>query len=347
VIVRSRAPLRISLAGGGTDLHAYSDLHGGGVLNAAIDMNAYATITPRRDDRIVIQAIDRDERLELEAESKLDVDGTLDLAKGVYNRIVKDYHHGAPLSFEMQTSVDAPAGSGLGSSSTLVVAMIGAFVRWLQLPLGEYEIADLACVVERVDLGFAGGRQDQYAATFGGWNFMEFFPGNRVLVNPLRIRSSHLQELEFNLVLYYTGTSRLSSSIIERQISNLEAVDGAGGTTQSLDAMHHLKEQAFMMKEALLKGELDRIGEILDYGWVHKKNTAAEISNEQIEDIYGAAIRAGASGGKISGAGGGGYIIFYCPGNTRYRVIDALRGFGGEIHRMSFDDRGLSTWQIR
>jgi D-glycero-alpha-D-manno-heptose-7-phosphate kinase len=342
MIVRSKAPLRISLAGGGTDLHAYADLHGGGVLNAAIDMNAYATITPRRDDKIVLHAIDRNERVELDAESKLDIDGTLDLAKGVYNRIVKDFHHSAPLAFEMQTSVDAPAGSGLGSSSTLVVAMIGAFAEWLQLPLGEYEIADLACAIERVDLGFAGGRQDQYAATFGGWNFIEFFPGNRVLVNPLRIRTANLQELEFNLALYYTGTSRLSSSIIERQISNLE-----DQTKPSLEAMHHLKEQAFMMKEALLKGELDRMGDILHFGWHHKKQTAKEISSPEIEEIYRAATRAGASGGKISGAGGGGYIIFYCPGNTRYRVIDALAPFGGEFHRMSFDDRGLTTWEVR
>ena len=342
MIVRSKAPLRISLAGGGTDLHAYADLYGGGVLNAAIDMNAYAHITPRRDGKIVLHAIDRNERVELDADAKLDIDGTLDLAVGVYNRIVKDFHHSAPLAFELQTFVDAPAGSGLGSSSTLVVAIIGAFVEWLQLPLGEYDIADLACAIERVDLGFAGGRQDQYAATFGGWNFIEFFPGSRVLVNPLRIRSANLQELEFNLVLYYTGTSRLSSSIIESQIRNLE-----DATTQSLEAMHHLKEQASMMKEALLKGELDRIGEILDYGWRHKKNTAPEISNPEIEAIYAAAKKAGASGGKISGAGGGGYLIFYCPGNTRYRVVEALQRFGGECHRMSFDDRGLSTWQVR
>lgn len=341
MIIRSKAPLRISLAGGGTDLAEYSDLHGGGVLNSTINMFAHATITPRKHG-IVLRAIDQGQELELESLSKLDIDGQLDLAKGVYNRIVKDFNHSAPLSFEMQTFVDAPPGSGLGSSSTLVVAMIGAFVEWLNLPLGEYDIAHLAYDIERIDLGFAGGRQDQYCATFGGWNFMEFDADDKVIVNPLRIRENYLQELEFNLVLYYTGTSRLSSTIIAGQIENLQ-----NQSAQSLEGMHRLKEQAFMMKEALLTGHLDRMGDILDYGWKFKKDTAADISNPAIDEIYSAATRAGAMGGKISGAGGGGYMMFYCPGNTRYSVINALESFGGEVHRLQFCERGVTTWQIK
>lgn len=341
MIVRSKAPLRISLAGGGTDLAEYSDLHGGAILNATINMFAHASITPRRDG-IVLDAVDTDMRTELDTASKLDIDGTLDLAKGVYNRIVRDYNHSAPLSFEMRTAVDAPPGSGLGSSSTLVVAMVGAFAEWLKLPLGEYDIAHLAYDIERVDLGLAGGRQDQYAATFGGWNFMEFSSDDKVIVNPLRIRESYLQELEFNLVLYYTGTSRISSDIIAGQIDNLQ-----NKTERSLEGMHRLKEQAFMMKEALLRGQLDRMGEILSYGWKFKKDTASDISNTAIDEIYDAAVKAGAMGGKISGAGGGGYMIFYCPGMTRYRVVNALQEFGGEVHRLQFSERGVTTWEIK
>lgn len=341
MIIRSKAPLRISLAGGGTDLAEYSDTHGGGVLNTTISMFAHATITPRRSG-IRLKAVDQGLELEMESVARLDIDGQLDLAKGVYNRIVKDFNHSAPLSFELQTFVDAPPGSGLGSSSTLVVAMIGAFVEWMNLPLGEYDIARLAYDIERVDLGFAGGRQDQYAATFGGWNFMEFSSGDKVIVNPLRIRENYLQELEFNLVLYYTGTSRLSSTIIAGQISNLQ--NQAAG---SLEGMHRLKEQALRMKEALLTGDLDHMGEILDFGWSFKKDTAADISNRQIDEIYAVAKRAGATGGKISGAGGGGYMMFYCPGNTRYSVIDALRAFDGEVHRLHFFERGVTSWQIQ
>jgi D-glycero-alpha-D-manno-heptose-7-phosphate kinase len=339
MIVRSKAPLRISLAGGGTDLAEYSDQYGGGVLNATINMYAHATITPRREG-IVLNAVDHGERMELPATPRLTVDGQLDLAKGVYNRIVKDFNHGAPLNFELQTSVDAPPGSGLGSSSTLVVAMIGAFAEWLKLPLGEYDIAQLAYEIERIDLGFAGGRQDQYAATFGGWNFMEF-SDDKVIVNPLRIRENYLHELEFNIVLYYTGTSRLSSDIIAGQISNLTQQ-----TAKSVEGMHRLKEQAYRMKEALLTGHLERMGDILDYGWRFKKDTASDISNELIEELYLTARNAGATGGKISGAGGGGYIMFFCPGNTRYQVEHALEPFGGEVHRLQFSEKGVTTWEI-
>jgi D-glycero-alpha-D-manno-heptose-7-phosphate kinase len=207
--------------------------------------------------------------------------------------------------------------------------------------LGEYDIAHLAYEIEREDLQLAGGKQDQYAATFGGVNFMEFYEGNRVIVNPLRIKQEYLHELENNLVLYFTATSRESASIIKEQVKNVHNKD-----SKSIDAMHQLKEQSKMMKEALLKGRLHEIGEILNYGFEQKRNMAANISNINIEAIYAAAKAAGATGGKISGAGGGGFMIFYCPGNTRYAVINALNTFGGEIRRYSFTEYGLSTWTI-
>ena len=282
MIVRSRAPLRLGLAGGGTDVAPYSDLYGGAILNASISMFAYATIQPRNDKKIVLNSIDKKEYLEFDSAESLEIDGNLDLAKGIYNRVVAQFTK-KPLAFTLTTFVDAPPGSGLGTSSTLVVAILGAFAEWLNLPLGEYDLAQLAYEIERVDLNMAGGKQDQYAATFGGVNFMEFFEDDKVIVNPLRIKSMYLNELAYNLVLYNTETSRVSSKIIEAQSLNVIKKD-----ISSIEAMHKLKQQALMMKEAILMGELNKIGEILDFGWQNKKLMAKGISNQLIDNIYNA-----------------------------------------------------------
>lgn len=338
MIYRSKAPLRLGLAGGGTDVSPYSDEYGGAILNATISLYAYATIEPLNENGIIVQAADRKEEQRFDWNNELPIDGTLDLVKGVYNRIQKD--HGLPLTnFRITTYVDAPAGSGLGTSSTLVVAILGAFTEMLKLPLGDYDIAHYAFEIERKDLALAGGKQDQYAATFGGVNYMEFYSDDQVIVNPLRIRQDYLNELENNLVLYFTSTSRESAAIIKEQQKNVLQKN-----ERSIEAMHHLKEQSRMMKEALLKGRLHEIGEILDYGFQQKRQMAANISNDRLDEIYEAAKKAGASGGKISGAGGGGFMFFYCPGNTRYKVIDTLQGFGGEIKPYQFTKSGLRTW---
>ncbi len=338
MIYRSRAPLRIGLAGGGTDVSPYSDEFGGAILNATVSHYANASIEPLQESGIILQAVDRKEEQRFEWSNFLQVDGKLDLLKGVYNRIQKDY--GLPLTnFCLSTYVDAPAGSGLGTSSTLVVAIIGAFTEMLRLPLGEYDIAHYAYEIERKDLQLAGGKQDQYAATFGGVNFMEFYADDQVIVNPLRIKQEYLNELEHNIVLYFTSTSRESATIIKEQQKNVLQKN-----EKSIEAMHQLKEQARMMKEALLKGRLYEIGEILDYGFQQKKIMAKNISNVSLEEIYEAAKKAGATGGKISGAGGGGFMIFYCPGNTRFKVIDTLNTFGGEVKPYRFTKQGLTTW---
>jgi D-glycero-alpha-D-manno-heptose-7-phosphate kinase len=338
MIYRSKAPLRIGLAGGGTDVSPYSDMFGGAILNATVSLFAHASIEILNEQKIIVHALDRNEQEEYEYSKSLPINGKLDLLKAVYNRIQKDY--GFPeKGFRLSTFVDAPAGSGLGTSSTLVVAILGAFVEMLKLPLGDYDIAHYAFDIERNDLKLAGGRQDQYAATFGGVNFMEFYKDDKVIVNPLRIRSQYMHELENNLLLFFTSTSRESASIIKEQVKNVQ-----GNNEKSIDAMHNLKEQAQMMKEALLKGKVDEIGAILDYGFAQKRNMAASISNSNIEAIYDAAKAAGATGGKISGAGGGGFMIFYCPANTRYQVINALEKFGGDIKKYSFTKYGLTTW---
>ena len=340
MIYRSKAPLRLGLAGGGTDVSPYSDLYGGAILNVTVSLSAYANIQPTQDGHITLQAFDRNESEQYAVAEQLPLTDTLDLLKGVYNRIQKDYPF-ATQGFKLSTFVDAPAGSGLGTSSTLVVAILGAFVEMLKLPLGDYDIAQYAYEIERVDLALAGGKQDQYAATFGGVNYMEFYANDRVIVNPLRVRSQYMHELENNLLLFYTSTSRESAAIIKEQQKNVEQKN-----EKSIEAMHNLKEQALHMKEALLKGKLGQIGEILDYGFQQKRQMAANISNSRLDALYDAARAAGATGGKISGAGGGGFMIFYCPGNTRFDVIGALQTFDGRIKPYSFTKHGLQTWTV-
>jgi len=340
MIHRSKAPLRIGLAGGGTDVSPYCDTYGGAILNATISLSAHATIELLDQDLIVLEAFDREETERFEWAPSLPTNGRLDLLKGVYNRIQKDYPFPRQ-GFKLSTYVDAPAGSGLGTSSTLVVAIIGAFVEMLQLPLGEYDIAHYAYQIERFDLQLAGGRQDQYAATFGGVNYMEFYENDKVIVNPLRIRQRYLDELEHNLLLYYTSTSRESAKIIVEQSRNV-----TDKKDDSIEAMHHLKKQAQMMKEALLKGQLNEIGEILDIGFEQKRKMASGINNELIDTIYETAKKNGATGGKISGAGGGGFMIFYCPNNTKYKVRQSLQQFGGIHRNYQFMKHGLKTWTI-
>ncbi|HHT03903.1 MAG TPA: dehydrogenase [Bacteroidales bacterium] len=339
MIIRSKAPLRLGLAGGGTDVSPYSDIYGGCILNATTSLYAYCDIIPTHTGTINFYLQDKNKKYSYKNEKTLPINGEIDLLKAIYNRIVKDYSLDA-LSFDIHTFVDAPAGSGLGTSSTLVVAIVGAFTEWLSLPLGEYDIANLAYKIEREDLQLAGGKQDQYAATFGGFNFMEFFADDKVIVNPLRIREETLDELSRNIVLYYTETSRNSSDIIQLQQENVKHKN-----KESLEAMHKLKEQAIMMKEALLRNNLDEIGHILNIGWEFKKQMAKGITTQLFEDVYSSALKAGAIGGKISGAGGGGYIFFYCPNNTRYKVIQSLSKFGGTVRRFEFTEKGLKTWK--
>jgi D-glycero-alpha-D-manno-heptose-7-phosphate kinase len=340
MIYRSKAPLRIGLAGGGTDVSPYCDLYGGAILNATLSLYAYATIELLQENKIILHAWDQEKLLTFEKADTLPIDGELDLLKGVYNRIQKDYGIAAQ-GLKLTTYVDAPPGSGLGTSSTLVVAIVGAFTEMLSLPLSDYDMAHYAYEIERNDLNLAGGRQDQYAATFGGVNFMEFYTNDKVLVNPLRIKREYLFELEHNLLLFYTSTSRESAKIIEKQARNVTQKDQS-----AIEAMHQLKVQARLMKEALLTGKLDQIGEILDFGFQQKRKMAEGISTDWIEEIYSEAKKAGATGGKISGAGGGGFMIFYCPATTKYEVMNALSRFGGMQKRYEFVKHGLSTWRV-
>src|ERR1700740_671259 len=285
MIIRSKAPLRIGMAGGGTDVSPYSDLYGGAILNATIDLYAYASLEPLNNGKIEFCIDGTDKCVTLNSAKHLDLEEGFELFIGVYNRIIKQFNLPAQ-SFRLTSYIEAPQGSGLGTSSTIVVSLLGAFVEWLKLPLGQYDIAHLAYEIERIDLNMSGGKQDQYAATFGGINFIEFLSNDRVIVNPLHLKNEILYELEFNLLLYFTATQRLSATIINEQVQNVKDKN-----EKSVDAMHNLKEQAHQMKDALLRGELNKLGEILSFGWDNKKNMAHSISNDLIDNIYNTAIK--------------------------------------------------------
>lgn len=340
-IYTSRAPLRLGLAGGGTDVSPYSDIYGGAILNATISLFAYVDIEETADGQIVFEAKDFEKREIYDLDQEIDLNGDLNLLKGVYNKIKNDFPFGTG-GLKITSYVQAPPGSGLGSSSTLVVALVGAFIEMLNLPFGEYDIAHYAFDIERNYMGLAGGKQDQYAATFGGFNYMEFYRDDKTIVNPLRIRPHYICELEKNIVLFYTSKSRESARIIDEQVKNVH-----DKKEESIQAMHYIKEQSVMMKEALLKGELNRIGEIFDFGHRHKKQMASGISNDHLDNIYRDALLAGATGGKISGAGGGGFMIFYCPGTSRYNVIKALNKYPGKIIPFVFTQEGLTHWETQ
>lgn len=341
MIIRSRAPLRLGFGGGGTDLSPFCDTYGGYVLNATIDMYAYANIETRPDERLRIVASDIGEEFEDAADALLSPDGKLALHKAVYARIVKQYCGGAAPGLTLTTYCDAPPGSGLGSSSTLVVAMVKAFVELLSLPLGEYDIARLAFDIERVDLKFSGGRQDQYAATFGGFNFMEFYENERVIVNPLRIKNWILSELESSLVLFETRTSRSSALIIDEQTSNVRRNDA-----DSIAATKELKHDALMMKEAVLTADFIKFAHFMERSWLAKKRTAKNVTTDQIERIFDVAHAAGAIAGKVSGAGGGGFIIFIVDPIKRMSVIAALNQTEGQVRSCHFTKHGTEGWRL-
>jgi D-glycero-alpha-D-manno-heptose-7-phosphate kinase len=339
--VRSRAPLRLGLAGGGTDVSPYCDTYGGLVLNATIDRYCYATLEETIDGTIEFRAPDIGVIVNMTPDGGPDSQA-LELHRAIYERITRDFDLGRP-GIRLTTFSDAPPGSGLGSSSTLVVSVIEAFREFFALPLGEYDVARLAFEIERKDYGQAGGSQDQYAATFGGFNVMEFGPGDRIIVNPLRIKESTLRELEASIVLFHTGVSRNSADIIRRQTTHISA-----GSTSQLEATHQLKDEAIAMKEALLKGDLVQFAEVLDRGWRAKKQLAEGISNPHIEQCFDVAARAGALAGKVSGAGGGGYVLFLTDPVRRPAVQNALDDLGiGTVQPTHFVSEGAVAWSLR
>ena len=335
MLIRAKAPLRISFAGGGTDVPPFPAREGGLVLNATINRYAYGTLRPRADQAITIHSHDFGSSLELMPDETPVFDGKLDLAKAAIRRFTGDDQVG----FDLILHSSAPPGSGLGSSSAMMVALIGVLAEFRNIPVTDYELAELAHVVEREELGISGGRQDQYAATFGGFNFIELY-GDHVVVNPLRIAPDIVLELEHNLLLCYTGMTRQSDQIIEDQMGRYERgdVDATAGLLAQ-------KDLAVEMKNALLQRRLRDFGELLHTAWEAKKRMSERISNSRIEELYAAARAAGALGGKITGAGGGGYLLLYCRDDRKHEVAASMRALGATVDDFAFEAAGLRTWR--
>ncbi len=337
MIVRSKAPLRVSFAGGGTDVPPYPQERGGVVLSATINKYVYSSLIPLKDkNEVEVNSLDYNMIVKYEKEEDLKYNGKMDLVKSVIKKMkvmgkgIRIYLHS-----------DAPPGSGLGSSSTMVVCLIALFKHWLNEPLTNYDIADLAYQIERVDLGIKGGLQDQYAATFGGFNFIEFTK-DAVIVNPLKIPPDVVDELNYNLLLYYTGRRRLSAHIIEEQVEGFVTKK-----EEVVRAMDELKEVTIQMKKALLRAKLNEFGKLLHHAWKSKRKMASQISAPFIDEMYEAACRKGALGGKILGAGGGGYLLIYAPFDKKYRIIQALEKLGGQMVDFDFELEGVRSWEVR
>lgn len=336
MIIRAKAPLRISFAGGGTDVAPFPELEGGCVLSATIDRYAWGTLRPRDDGRICIDSLDFGTSLAYSSRRELKLDGNMDLAKAAISRLTGDYDQG----FDLFLHSDAPPGSGLGSSSAMMVVIVGLLKEWKNLRLTDYEVAELAYEVERVDLGIQGGMQDQYAAAFGGVNHIEFF-GDHVLVNSLRLAPDILNELEYNLLLVDTGQVRLSSNIIADQVGRYER-----GETASIDALREIKRLTGEMKDRLLRRRFDDFGALLHEEWQHKKRMSDRISSPELDALYDLARDEGAIGGKITGAGGGGHMLLYCRFDRKHRVAEALRVRGCEPSEVALEPLGLQTWRV-
>ncbi len=337
-IVRACVPLRLGLAGGGTDISPYCDTFGGAVVNVTIDRYAYAMIEPSLDGRVHLIAQDQGRSESFTPEIADILRSRLALHAGVVARMARAFGGGQVAPMRVSTFVDAPAGSGLGSSSALVVALVEAFRTYLGLKLDRASLAHMAFEIERIDLALAGGKQDHYAAAFGGANYIEFLADNRAAVTKLPVPEGVLAEMELSTVICFTGISRQSAEIIEAHLRRLQAPDGP------LDDLHQLKQDAADMRAALLQGRMAEVATILDRSWTAKQRIAPGVTTPRIEALYRCGIAAGAVGGKVSGAGGGGFMMFMTPPSRRLGLIAALNGAGGEATGVRFTSRGAVSW---
>ena len=339
--VTARAPLRLGLSGGGTDVSPYCDKYGGFVLNATLDRYVYTTITKNKNNKITLRSIDLNEDISYELNEEIKTEGKLIIHKGIYSYIIKNFNNGKNIPLDISTFSDAPAGSGLGSSSAIAVSMVRAYVELLNLPLDDYQIANISYLVERIQCSLQGGRQDQYSATFGGFNFMEFYGNDKVIINPLRIKNWIVYELESKILLFSTEKSRESAKIIKEQSENISK-----NNQDQINAMHEIKEETIKFKESLIKGDFTGIVETFKKGWELKKNTASSVSNIHLNKIHSKAINSGALAGKVSGAGGGGFMIFLVPIEKRRDLIEALQEFKGIIYNCHFTNNGCQAWHL-
>lgn len=331
--LRARAPLRISFAGGGTDILPYAEERGGAVLNATITKFAYTSLFKEDGAGVTHTSHDLNTTSEFNIESDI-VESSNSL--GLVEAAVRRFPPGNGI--RVVTRADAPPGCGLGSSSALVVSMVSLLKTWREEPITPYELADLSYEIERHDCGIAGGMQDQYASVFGGISFTEFH-GREVFVNQLRIPPDTLAELEYRLILCFAGEARATGDIIFDQIQNYMK-----RKQNSVSALDELKDVATEMKAALLRGRTDELGDLMHQGWLAKKRLSDKISTPYIEELYEEARRHGAVGGKVTGAGGGGYLLFIADPSRRFHLIEKMRSMGVPVETVSFAHTGATCW---
>lgn len=327
--IRSRAPLRLGLGGGGTDLTAYSKLFGGCVVNATIDLFAHCTLTAR-PGRSRFRTQEGSDNLEL-----------LKLHHAVHKKVVSEWNHGRDIEVSVWTSSDVPPGSGLGASSAIVVAQLAAYARLLGYGASPEDLARQAYVIERLELGMSGGLQDSWASAYGGFNFLDFCQNGNVDVHPLPVSMRFYRKLQDHLLLFNTGVQRASMAVMQKQVANTES-----GNPHTLDCLHSLKADALFVREVLHKEDLISFASSLRRSWEAKKHLADGISNSYIEDIYETALSAGALAGKVVGAGGGGFMLFIVPPELRGKVERALCQFPGASVPVRFFPEGAHAWWV-
>ena len=336
-IIRAKTPLRISFAGGGTDLEPYISKYGSKILNVTINKYCYGTLVPRDDKEIKIHSQDFNLFIQINSQERFDKEGKLGLVKAVIDRMRGriDYDMGG---FDLYLSSDVPPGTGLGTSSAVVVTILGLFNHYFNLGLEKNKLARLAWGIERIDMGMAGGYQDQYSAVEGDFSYMEFKPKHLYpdIYHP-KIKQDTINELQHSLILAYTGKTHKSEDLIKETIKNIEEKE---------KALHAIKELSTAMKHALCVGQLDRFALGLSEGWKHKKSLSDKISPPFIEELTEIALKNGALGLKITGSGGGGVMMVYCGWNKKKQIADKLTDAGAKIWDYDFSYGGLETWEI-
>lgn len=337
MIIRSRAPTRISFAGGGTDVPPYSDEKGGCVVSAAINRYAYSTLESRNDQEIHIESGDLFKKIKFSDVDSIIYNNELDILKAAVKRM-----NSRKMGLNLFMKTDIPHGSGLGGSASAFVSLVGLFDHLDGKKMTSYEIAEIAHKLEREELKIPGGRQDQYAAVFGGINFIEF-KKDFVRVNSLKMSKDSQLELEKHLILAYLGERKASSGgdIIADQTKSISS-----GKNDVVAAHDKYKELALEVKDVLRAGDLMKFGELLHEGWETKKKFSSMISNSRIDEVYDFARKNGAVGGKLSGAGGGGFIMFFCEPNKEHNLTAKLEQIGVRTLPFAFDFEGLQTWEV-
>ena len=332
---RSKAPVRVSFSGGGSDLtHYFMSSNSGAVINATISLYCHATLRPRNDKKIIIDSFDLDQIIEYQhLDNMLSADDSFGLFRSLIKLIKPDF------GFDLSVKSDFPPGSGLGGSSSVMVAVLGCFNEFRRDKWNDYELSEIAFQAERFDMGISGGWQDQYATVFGGFNFIEFKKDNN-LIHPLRLQDKTILELEESLVLFEISSGRSSGSIHDSQKITMQ-------DSKIQDLVRQNVDHSYDMKEKILKGKLRDFGLGLDVAWNLKRQFSNKISNDKLDELYSYAIEKGALGGKLLGAGGGGFFMFFVENFSKNSFLRSMKQRGFTETRFQFDDKGMQSWTMR